>query len=157
MAGDHQPLSFRVLGPQDLGPFQALLEIYKQVFEATDVTLPPAAHLAQLLANPAYVVLVAEQAGEVVGGLSVHVLGSYWHAAPLAYIYDLGVHPAHQRKGIGRALVAALRDYCASHGIAEAFVQASADDAEAIAFYRSLVPREETPALQFTFGPNSGE
>ncbi len=89
--------------------------------------------------------------GEVVGGLTGYVLDSYYRQQPQVYIYDVAVSAPFQRQGIGRRLMAALTEYCTDEGFAEAFGQAEAADAEAVAFYRATGGKSETKAVQFSF------
>jgi aminoglycoside 3-N-acetyltransferase I len=66
------------------------------------------------------------------------------------FIYDLAVDPPHQRTGIGRALVDALRAQGAAAGISVAFVPADNEDTYALDFYRAI-GGDEAPVTIFTF------
>jgi aminoglycoside 3-N-acetyltransferase I len=50
------------------------------------------------------------------------------------FIYDLAVHPDHQRRGAGRALIPALRAKAADCAISVAFVPADNEDTHALDF-----------------------
>jgi ribosomal protein S18 acetylase RimI-like enzyme len=68
---------------------------------------------------------------------------SVYYPASEVYIYDLAVESAWQRKGIGRNLIAALKDYCKGLGCKYIFVQADLVDQHAIDFYRSTGGKQE--------------
>lgn len=80
-----------------------------------------------------------------------HVLPMTRSESRELFIYDLAVHPDHQRRGIGRALVEALRALGTSEGIGVAFVPADNEDDHALAFYEAL-GGEAAPVTIFTFG-----
>jgi ribosomal protein S18 acetylase RimI-like enzyme len=54
------------------------------------------------------------------------------------FIYDIAVRVDKQRLGIGRRLIAALRDMAAAEGIHDLFVPADDEDTHALEFYRAL-------------------
>jgi len=66
------------------------------------------------------------------------------------FIYDIAVRPDRQRRGIGRSLVAHLREAAAAEGIDVVFVPADAEDDHAIEFYRAL-GGDASPVTFFTF------
>jgi len=55
-----------------------------------------------------------------------------------AEITDLGVSPAQRRRGIGRALVAAARDWLAARGVERVEVRVATGNLEGQAFWRAL-------------------
>lgn len=76
-----------------------------------------------------------EGAGRVVGvallsyGLNVSA------GSPFASIEELHVRPDAQRRGVGRALLVAVKERCAARGVS--YVEVQTDD-EAVAFYEAL-------------------
>jgi aminoglycoside 3-N-acetyltransferase I len=66
------------------------------------------------------------------------------------FIYDIAVRPDHQRKGVGRRLIAALREEGTAVGVNELFVAADNEDAHALDFYRAL-GAAPTPVTVFSF------
>lgn len=130
--------------------FSALVKIFKEVFE-NDEAVADAAQLEKLLSNPDFMVFVVMVNNEVIGGLTVYVIHRYYHSKPIAYVYDVGVKPNFQGKGYGKALMAALCDYCQKHGFEEAYVEAEADDIDAVNFYRKTNFSAEMNATHFTY------
>lgn len=83
------------------------------------------------------VTMVADADGVgVVGSASLHRLRPAYcrHVAVLA----LGVHPAHQRRGIGRSLLEALLAWARAHGLVRIELYVRADNHRARALYRDL-------------------
>ena len=54
------------------------------------------------------------------------------------FIYDIAMHPVHQRKGIGRPLIQAALDAATRSGLLAAFVPADNDDTDALDVYRTI-------------------
>jgi uncharacterized cupin superfamily protein/GNAT superfamily N-acetyltransferase len=89
-----------------------MLDLFGSVFEdaATyGARRPGPAYVAQLLANPAFIALVALEEGCVVGALAAYELAKFEQERSEFYIYDLGVAETHRRRGIAAALIADLR------------------------------------------------
>ena len=138
------------LTPQDVSSFEQLIDIFREVFEH-DSPMPPTDYLTNLLQKPDFKVFVAMQGATVIGGLTVHLLHSYYAQEQIAYIYDVGVHPAHQRQGVGKQLIAYLTDYCRANQIEEAYVEAETDDLQAVSFYQKTPYNNIMHATHFTY------
>lgn len=119
-----------------------------------DFTMPDKTYLSDLLENEDFIVVVALDDGEVVGGLTVYVLRSYYESKPVAYIYDVGVHKDFQRKGIGLKLIEFLLAYCKENKFAYVYVEAEADDLDAIRFYEKTNSTSVLQATHFTYMTN---
>lgn len=128
---------YKQLGSIDLPYLKALICIYEEVFEMENFTLPSDSYLQTLLQREGLLFFVATLEGNVVGGLTAHVLPSVYFESSEVYIYDLGVKTSYQRKGIGRKLMASLSDYCKAQGYKEVFVQADLVDQHAMDFYQA--------------------
>lgn len=144
-------MEIQKLAPQDMGDFIELIRIFTLVFETPDVEIPSVQYLGQLLANPDFLVFVAKKEGAVIGGLTVYVLHGYYSEKPTAYIYDVGVSPAHQRKGAGKLLMDHLLAYCREHGFEDAYVEAETDDHQAVRFYEGTKYSHLLNATHFTY------
>ena len=99
--------------------------------------------LARFIGDPRHVMLVAIEDGVVVGMASAV---EYFHPdkPPQMWINEVGVSPAWQRHGIGRALIAALVEAARQRGCAYAWLGTDSDNTAAQACFRS-VPDVEPP------------
>ena len=75
---------------------------------------------------------------ELIGGLTAHTLPMTRTESSEVFIYDLAVRRDHQRRGVGRQLVATLRSAAAEIGIQDVFVPADDEDVHALDFYRAI-------------------
>lgn len=133
-----EPIVYRKLKSGNLQFLKKLLAVYETVFEMEDFHLPGDAYLQTLLERESMIFYVAVLNKEVVGGLSAHVLPSVYFESAEVYIFDLGVKPSLQRRGIGRELILALTDYCKKQNYKEIFVQADKEDHHAREFYKGI-------------------
>ncbi len=134
------------LSENDLGRMRALNALFASEFddpESYTENPPDDAYHADKLSNPAVIALVAEEAGEVVGGLVAYELPKLEQKRSEVYIYDLAVATAHRRKGIATALIAKVRDIAKERGAWVVYVQADYGDEPAIALYTKLGIRED--------------
>jgi aminoglycoside 3-N-acetyltransferase I len=138
------------LTPADLPAFKQLIQIFREVFEISTDS-PTDEQLGKLLTDPGFWVFVVQYDAKIVGGLTVYVLPSYHHPKPQAYIYDVGISPDFQRRGLGKMLIKTVGDYCTGQGIENAYVEAEKQDSEAVSFYRQTNPSEEMEAVHFTY------
>lgn len=127
---------FVKLTENDLNVLLEQVELYAEVFEMTDFKMPSSVYLQTLLEKEHIIFFVAVADEKVIGGLTAFVLPSVYFAAAEVYVYDLAVKAEHQRKGIGTQLIAELKNYCATLGHKEIFVQADREDQHAVDFYR---------------------
>ncbi|MFN3382701.1 MAG: GNAT family N-acetyltransferase [Runella zeae] len=134
----------------DLSNFKTLLEIFNEVFE-NDAPLADDEQLKKLLFNPDFWVFVITINDQVVGGLTIYVLHRYYNTRPIAYIYDVGVSPHFQGKGLGKVLIAEVCNFCRHNNFEEAYVEAESDDIDAVSFYRKTNFSSELNAIHFTY------
>jgi aminoglycoside 3-N-acetyltransferase I len=135
---------------EGLADFYELVRLFQKVFE-WDSALPHESYLSGLLSKPDFLVFIVKNDSRVIGGLTVYVLHAYQFDKPMAFIYDLAIHPDFQRRGLGKKLLLYACQYCKEAGFSELFVEAEAEDMEAVQFYRSIPVNTERPALQFNF------
>lgn len=137
----------------EVDAFTNLVIIFKEVFE-NDEPIATEERLAQLLANSDFMVFVVDVDGIVVGGLTAYVLHPYYNHQPTAYLYDVGISPKFQGKGLGKALIQSTCDYLAEQGFVNAYVEAESEDIEAVNFYRKTAFSYEMNAIHFTYALN---
>ena len=117
------------------------MAMYCDAFEDPDTYLarqPSDAYLAKLLGREDFIELIAEKDGAVVGALSAYVFHKFEQERAEVYIYDLAVAPAHQREGIGAALINALKPIARGLGVYLIIVQAEAGDEPAEGLYANF-------------------
>ena len=136
-------INYQKLTNQDLPLLKELIKIFEDVFEMENFALPNDTYLQSLLDNESMVFFVAfledkkeEEKTKIIGGLRAYILPSVYYASSEMYLYDLGVNPKFQRKGIGTKLMEKLKEYSKNLGYKELFVQADVEDQHAIDFYK---------------------
>lgn len=88
---------------------------------------------------------MAEQGGEIVGGLAAHELTKYEQERSEIYVYDPAVLAEHRRQGIATALIEWLKQIVVGRGAWTIFIQADTneEDQPAIALSSRLGTPEE--------------
>lgn len=124
--------------------------LLEEVFESESEVLSDD-YVRRLLARDDFWALAAVAGDQVVGGITAHALPMTRHEARELFVYDLAVHPAFHRRGIGRLLVETLVRWAAADDITVVFVPADDDDDHALAFYAALGGRP-APVTMFDLG-----
>lgn len=93
--------------------------------------------LIHYLADTRHALFVATE-DDVVIGQARGMIHLQPDKPPELYIDNLGVAPAHQRRGLARALVQALMNWARSEGCASAWVATETDNVQANPFYAAL-------------------
>lgn len=143
------PIEIRIL---EEGDGHVLERVAAEVFDhAVD-----ARWSAEFLADPRHHLAVAIDGGTVVAMASgVH----YVHPdkPPELWVNEVGVAPSHQRRGIGRRLLAALFARARELGCGEAWVLTEADNPAARRMYAAAGGEEADPRpvmVSFALGPS---
>ena len=132
----------RLLGPDDAAVLDNL------VTDVFDGPVQPAL-VQEFLNDSRHHLAVAVLDGQVIGMASgVHYLhpdkpNAFW-------INEIGVAPAHQTQGIGRALMERLLEHAKALGCGEAWLAVDADNAGARQFYAALGGQEKA-VISVTF------
>jgi GNAT superfamily N-acetyltransferase len=145
-------LGIRLLGPGDEGVLRILAQ------DETDFDLPergrPRAPVTgddarAYLDDPAVLHWVAEDDGVIVGHLLSYLERRRAGAPRQLLLYEIGVRKASRRRGIGRALVEAMRKWMSVEGVAEAWVLSDNQGAES--FYAACgFARDDEQPVQMT-------
>ncbi|MBI1393071.1 MAG: AAC(3)-I family aminoglycoside N-acetyltransferase [Alphaproteobacteria bacterium] len=139
-------ISIRRLKAGEAARLRDLNAFFGEAFDEPEAygAAPPTEHyLNALLGSASFVALVAEQDGEVIGGLAAYELVKFEQARSELYIYDLAVAEAFRRLGVATGLIEALKPIAKAMGAWVIFVQADAGDDPAIALYSKLGVRED--------------
>ena len=146
-------IHIRRLGVADRELARTTFTMMSHVFEEDAAPLSDD-YLDRLLAREdvwAFAALVGGSDTDTVGGLVAHTLPMTRDESSEIFIYDLAVRADHQRGGVGRRLVDALRGAAAKIGITVVFVPADDEDQHALDFYRAI-GGSPSPVTFFTFG-----
>jgi aminoglycoside 3-N-acetyltransferase I len=130
-------IMIKQLTAADISNFKEMLLLFEDVFEMTDFKMPSDTYLQALLTRADFLAFAAIHRGIIVGGITAHVLHSYYYQSAEVYIYDLAIKTEHQRKGFGKMLLEAVKSYCKQNNYNAIFVQADEADQHALDFYRS--------------------
>ncbi len=141
------------LGPGDGVEMEEANRLFLEVFADEAYHGPPAGrdHLARLLADPKFVVLVARIDGAMVGALAGYELVKFEAERSEFYIYDLAVLETHRRRGVATALIEALKPIARAAGGWMILIQADPVDGPAVALYDKLGRRQAV--LHFDIEP----
>jgi ribosomal protein S18 acetylase RimI-like enzyme len=90
-----------------------------------------------LLADPRSLMLVAFDADSPVGFVLAHDLPRRHGDRSELFVYEVDVAESHQRRGIGKALLARLAELAGERGIRVGFVLTDEDNLAANSLYRS--------------------
>jgi aminoglycoside 3-N-acetyltransferase I len=127
----------------------ALFAVMAEAFDEERAPLSES-YIERLLDRSDFWAIAALAGDDVVGGLTAHTLPMTRTESAEIFVYDIAVRPDAQRKGIGRRLIAAVREQAAAVGIADLFVAADDEDQHALDFYRAL-GGVAAPVTMFTF------
>jgi len=146
------PYAIHQISSNELFLFHQLIDVFHEVFEINHRNGASNNHLLTLISDPHFIVFCAIENNVVIGGTTAYVLSSYYTSAAELYIYDVAVNKEHQRKGVGKSLLKALKEWSKENGVTNLFVQANKEDESAIRFYLSAGGRQED-VVHFTFLP----
>jgi aminoglycoside 3-N-acetyltransferase I len=130
-------VTIRRLGTDDVPLARDTFALMARVFEEPSATLGHD-YLHALLSSSAFWAMAALVGGVPVGGLTAHAIPLTRIVERELFIYDLAVAEEWQRRGVGRALMDAVRRAAREEGMSTSFVPADNDDSHALAFYRAL-------------------
>jgi len=152
MESEPEYIQIKQLGIANAAVACQLFLLLQQVFDIATITPISKTYAENLLANPDFIAFAAFRKDELAGGLTAYVLPMTYAEYAEVYIYDVAVKPEFQRMGIGKKLLAAIKDYCRQNEIKEIFVQADEADQCALDFYRAMGGIEEK-VRHFTYRP----
>jgi ribosomal protein S18 acetylase RimI-like enzyme len=106
----------------------------------------------KFLANPDNALFVATVESVIVGFLTAYRLQRFDQRKAEVLLYEVGVNEAYQRRGIGKALIAAVKQWANEVEADEVWVLTDADNEAAMALYASTGGEEAGPGTRmFTY------
>jgi aminoglycoside 3-N-acetyltransferase I len=139
------------LARSDAANFGRLVRLFREVFQMDDRNAVADDQLAPLLDDERFIAYAIIRNNDVLGGLTAYLLPGYYRPSCEVFIYDVAIHPDHQRKGLGWKLFTSFQEYCGQHGLPEIFVSAHEEDTHALSFYRAMGAKAEK-VVHFNFG-----
>lgn len=133
------PTTLRKARQQDLEQLTALLRLLFTIeadFSFNAQTQRQG--LAMLLDDDRGCILVAEEAGQVIGMCTGQVVISTAEGGPAVLVEDMVVDPAHQGCGIGRALMNTMAGWALEQGATRLQLLADKNNPPALDFYARL-------------------
>jgi GNAT superfamily N-acetyltransferase len=145
--------------PAALADLRALAESEASLNAETAGRLDPTVNLdwpdidsqdghAAHLEDPAWLVLVADEGGTVVGHLAGFVAQPPWRTVSVATIFSMHVAEGHRGAGVGSALVAAFRAWACDRAADVFEVSTYTENKAALQFYRRHGFQPYTSTLQ---------
>ncbi|MDQ2719424.1 MAG: GNAT family N-acetyltransferase [Bacteroidota bacterium] len=147
---DDNFITYKKLSQADITKLTELINIYADVFDTENFSIPNKEYLQTLLDKENIVFCVALLDNLVIGGLTAYILPSVYYPSSQVYIYDLAIKQNMQRQGIGKKLILFLKNYCTEFGHKEIYVQADIEDQNAIDFYKATGGHSEK-VIHFTY------
>ncbi len=120
----------------DIERFIELVELLNEVFEESN-KVASKRQLKKLLKKSDFHAVAVIKDDKIIGGLTAYELERYYTDKSELYIYDIAVKKEFHNQGIGKELIAYLREYSMRNGIESIFVEAHSEDEQAVKFYES--------------------
>ncbi|HVX80214.1 MAG TPA: GNAT family N-acetyltransferase [Devosiaceae bacterium] len=106
--------------------------------------------LARYFAAPGHLMLLARE-GDLVVGQCAAVVHHHPDKPTELYVDELGTASTHRRRGIGRALLAAMFEWGRELGCEEAWLGTELDNEPANRLYRGFAPAADEPMQLYAF------
>jgi GNAT superfamily N-acetyltransferase len=135
----------RPVRPEDTAALRALIAALNRDQGDPDGLLTDDRVRDDIIGNPTTIAMVAEEPdGTLIGYATAHHTYETGYAERGLYVADLFVAPMHRRRGIARALLAAVARAGYAQGSRHLWLTAKAGNTAAHAFYRRLGSRGES-------------
>ncbi len=119
-------MTIRTAEPRDLGALERLRALLRPGIDPVE----NATEAAALLTDASWAMIVAEEAGEVVGFVEARLreYAENCETSPVGFVEGWYVEAPYRRVGIGRRLVAAAEDWARAQGCSEMASDANIDN-----------------------------
>jgi ribosomal protein S18 acetylase RimI-like enzyme len=108
-------------------------------------TTPSQATIIKFLSNPQNILLSAELDNSPVGQVIAYILECWDKDESMLFLYSIDVAENYQRKGIGTALIAAVRKLGREQGCSETFVFTNKSNPAGMGLYQSTGGKKSNP------------
>lgn len=96
-------------------------------------------HLIKLLSNPGFHYFTVQHDNKLIGGLTVYEMIKYYGDNSELYIYDMVIDETYQNQGIGKKLLAFLKEWALETKFDSISVEAHSEDLQAIKMYAAVL------------------
>lgn len=144
------------LSGSDVDLLKQLLKVFGEAFEDVATyqdAVPGDDYLRALLERPHFIVLVAMNGTDVIGGLAAYELEKFEQDRREIYIYDLAVSEPFRRRHVATSLITELKRLARERRAYVIYVQADKGDEPAIRLYESLGTREDVHHFDILVDP----
>lgn len=150
MESKSDSIEIRLLKAEETEKARELVSLFEDVFEMEVEQIHDEA-LTRILEDEDFIAILAEDKGELIGGMTVYLLRQIYRVKPWAYLMDLAIHQDYQRKGIGQRMITFAKEQAKRAGSEELYVQAEKEDDHAVRFYRKTSPSGEMDVHHFFY------
>lgn len=133
-----QELSIARLTPDEWQKAQASIALFWDIG-------PNQETIVKFLSNSQNILLSAEVGDLPVGQVIAYILDRWDKNESMLFLYSIDVAETHQRRGIGTALIAAVRKIGQAQGCSEAFVFTNESNQPAMQLYQSTGGKRSNP------------
>lgn len=110
-----------------------------------------AGYVRQMLSRKDFHVIVALENNELIGGLTAYELKMFKRETTEMFLYEIEVAETHRQRGIGKALIEFLKEYCVRKGIVEMFVGTEKHNTAARKLYSSTGGAADEDSVWFNY------
>jgi ribosomal protein S18 acetylase RimI-like enzyme len=133
----------------DADAIAPLFDQYRQFYGKPSEPERARKFIGDRLTNSESVILVAEDAGKILGFVQLFPSFTSLETGRLWVLNDLYVSPGGRGKGIGRALMNAAREHAETTGAKQLTLETMDDNMVAWSLYESLGYKRNNPATRF--------
>jgi ribosomal protein S18 acetylase RimI-like enzyme len=108
-------------------------------------TAPSQETIVKFLSNSQNILLSAELDEELVGQVIGYILDRWDKDEPMLFLYSIDVAETYQRRGIGTALIEAVRRLGRAQGCSESFVFTNESNLAGMQLYQSTGAKRSNP------------
>lgn len=139
MLSENQTISFVIkkLSSENLDYAKQLIMFFQIDDGDENPTLPSDEYCSKMLEREDFHVIIALENDWVIGGLTAYEMNMYKLETTEMFLYEIGVEPAHRKKGVATALIEHLKKICLDKDIRIMFVGAMANNSPARKLYET--------------------